>query len=214
MKNVKTSRTTPRGVERKIKTDVTDSVLNNADAVIESTNVGQECPICYVVLFSENLVGGEEIMPTRMVGNRESLMFNNPNPFYARQEAVIYATGLAFLTENEHKLGGLKFDSPSVAESKGFRDFNCYSIQIFMVNLQDEDDLLMIYERPGIPSEDTLSSLDVEFNLLESMGYTTDKYFDVQSKGGQYFKCIESRTGLVKFDNPAPSESPEPFAAL
>ena len=49
MRTFKRSRSAPQGVEHKIKSDVTGTAVNKTDAMANSTNIEQECPISYQV---------------------------------------------------------------------------------------------------------------------------------------------------------------------
>ncbi len=183
---------------------ITDNKSTCVEQESNSKTNDLKCRVSYIVSLWEEKVGDGE-KPLRQSGYRESCLFNNPDPFQSRKDAVIYATGLCSLIENEHRHGGLTFHSPKEAESKGYRNYNAYSVEIYLIDHQ-ENDSIMIYDGDGVPSEDTLGALDSEFFLLESLGYTTNEWFYVKHEGEMY-KCINSKAGFVEFD--VPDEKPE-----
>lgn len=192
--------------EQENKSLTTETATNKADAVENSTSIEQECPISYQVFLSERKLGGEK-KQTRKSGHRESRLFTDPNPLLARQEAVIFATGLSLLAENEHRWVTSVFDTPSESKFKRYLNYNQWSIEIRLINNQNGDTFL-IYDSAGDPSYDTLKALDTEFYLLDSLGCTDRKYFVVDGGDGKWYKCINSKIGLVKFEEPHSSDSP------
>ncbi len=189
-----------------------ETVANSTDKGVEyaadnkNVELQPECPISYLVGLFEWQVGDGE-NPTSRSGYRESCLFNRPDPFESRRDSIIYAAGLASLLENEHKLGGLVFDSPGVAKNKGYRNYNGYRIEVFMVDHIHKVELL-IYDRAGEPSEHTLECLDEEYFHLASLGYEP-KRFSVGSDGSAFYRYIESRNGFVEFGEPESIEQPE-----
>ena len=191
------------------KNNKTDGTSQGAQSITanKSTCVEQEsncktselkCRISYLVALWEDKVG-DGVKPKSLTGYRESCLFNNSDPFQARKDAVIYATGLCSLIENEHQHGGLTFHSPKEAESRGYRNHNSYMVEIFLIDHQ-ENESLMIYDGAGDPSEDTLDALDSELFLLESIGYKTNEWFSVKHEGQVYRQLSSVERGNVQMD--------------
>ena len=195
--------TTPK--KRKTVAEATEKVGDNATSNNES-----KCPISYQVILFEQMVGGE-VVPIRRSGSRIRTFYDAANPFLARQDALIYASGLAQIVLNEPQRNGLVFDSPDVARAKGYRNYNSWGLEIWMIDLRDDDQYL-IYDGSCEPSEVTLEYLDGEYYMLQSLGYGTDSY-DTITDDETTYRCINSKVNLVEFDKPETDKSSNNAAA-
>lgn len=176
--------------------DQISTSANDLNQVNEELDNEFDCPISYQVILTEVQVGSGE-KPDTKIGDRFSPLFNELNVFEARKDALTYAAGLISLIDSEHRYGGVKFDSPSLAESKGDQNINLYDISVILI-YDSTGQELTIYQNSLDPNEELLGNLEIEYRVLELLDYQTNKFFTVE-QNGKIFRCINSRNGFVEF---------------
>jgi len=157
---------------------------------------GQVCPISYKVFLMEFQVDDQE-NPITKVGSRVKI-FNDPDPFYARQDALIFAAGLESIIKNEHNYGGLVFNSENDMVRRRFRNCNGYYIHVWLEDAEQEHILIAscFFDKP---LSEKLPYSESENRHLESRGYLTDKVILV-SEDGDPCNSINSLANLVDFE--------------
>jgi hypothetical protein len=107
--------------------------------------------------------------------------FQGPNLFDERKKAIAKVKDLESFFNNEMPEGN-QFDSPLVAQLKGFKNFNAYSIDIFFIN--DYGDDYQIYGE----EEELIESLQIEAS------YYNEDYpmTEVEDLEGDFVEVLES----------------------